>query len=160
MGYSDFSSGSKIWIYQSDRELKSSEVKQIKEDGAQFVSQWAAHGSQLRAAFDVLHKRFIILIADETEAAAASGCSIDASVRFIKHLESCFDLNLFDRMQVAYEKDGKIEVLHMHDFEQKIQSSEITAGTIVFNNTVQTLGEFRNKWRLPVQDSWHSRMLV
>lgn len=159
MSYSDFPNESKIWIYQTDRELMSSEVKQIKEDGAQFVSQWAAHGSQLKAAFDVLHKRFIVLVADETQA-AASGCSIDASMKFIKHLEKCFDLNLFDRMQVAYEQDGEVKTADLSSFEQMIQASEITADTIVFNNTIQTFKEFHDKWRVPVQESWHARMLA
>lgn len=159
MGYKEFSDASKVWVYQANRELSYPEEYAIKDDGAQFVSQWAAHGSKLKAALEVFNHRFIVLFADETEA-IASGCSIDGSVRFIKHLDSCFDLGLFDRMQVAYEQEGKIKTVHMNQLEQKIQAMEITADTIVFNNTVQTLAEFKNKWKLPLQDSWHARMLA
>lgn len=159
MDYKDFSASSKVWIYQANRDLTYPEEKTIKEDGAKFVSQWVAHGSQLKAGFDVLHHRFILLIADESQA-VASGCSIDTSVHFIKHLDSCFDLDLFNRLQIAYEENDKIKTVDMEEFEQKIQSSEITADTIVYNNSVQTMAEFRNKWRVPLQDSWHARMLV
>ena len=159
MDYKEFSDNSKVWIYQANRELTYPEEKTIKDDGAKFVSQWAAHGSQLKAGFDVLHHRFIILIADESQT-LASGCSIDASVHFIKHLDACFDLDLFDRMKIAYEEGDHIKTVNMDEFEQKLQSSEITADTIVYNNTVQTLAEFKNKWRIPVQESWHARMMV
>lgn len=152
------SDSSKVWIYQADRELTESEVQKIKQMGDQFAEDWAAHGSQIKAAFEVFHNRFIVLFADESQT-TASGCSIDASVRFIQQLEREFKIDLFDRMNIAFEENSEVKTMRMNEFEQMLQSSQISESTIVFNNLVQDLGEFKNRWKIPLKDSWHSRMM-
>lgn len=159
MDYKNLSDSSKVWIYQSNRALSSTEVEQMKELGDVFVQRWAAHGAQLKAAYEIFHNRFIVLFADESQT-SASGCSIDSSVHFIKQLEKQFNLDLFDRMNIAYEDGDNIKTVKMNEFEQKLQAGEIAENTIVFNNLVQSLGEFKTKWKIPVKDSWHSRMMA
>ena len=159
MDYNNLSESSKVWIYQSNRELSSTEVEQIKELGDEFTQSWAAHGAQLKAAIEIFHNRFIVLFADESET-SASGCSIDSSVHFIKQLEKQFNIALFDRMLLAYKHEDEIKTVKMNEFEEKLQTGEISENTIVFNNLVQNLSEFKSRWKIPVKDSWHSRMLV
>lgn len=159
MDYNELSDTSRVWIYQSDRQLSNEELKQIKEKGDAFVDGWAAHGSNLKASFEIFHNRFLVLFADESQT-NASGCSIDSSVRFIKELEKDFKLDLFNRMNVAYEGTESIQTVPMKEFEQLIQSGDVTESTIVYNNHIQNLEEFKSKWEIPLKDSWHSRMLV
>lgn len=156
--YNDLSDDSRIWIYQSDRELQSGEVEEIRSKGRAFTQEWAAHGTSLTAEMEVFYNRFIVLFADETNA-GASGCSIDSSVHFIQKLEQDYGVNLMDRLQLAYREGGNIIIKRMADFEEKVAKGDITEDTIVFNNLVRTKKEFIEGWEVPVKNSWHHRML-
>jgi hypothetical protein len=143
----------KVWVYQSNKALSDTEVKAIEAAGIKFITQWAAHGASLDASFDVLYNRFIVLAVNEQQA-NASGCSIDSSVRFIKGLEQQFNLNLFDRMQVAYHDDNAINACHFNDLYAQLtalgKDKTQIANTIVFNNMITTKQEFDSKWEVPL----------
>ncbi len=149
----------RVWIYQSNRELTDDEVASIEQSAETFLEEWNTHGTKLSAGLTVMYNRFIILAANEA-VVAASGCSIDSSVRFIKSIEAQFKIDVFDRLNIAYRNlEGKVELKRMSDFEDAIQRGEITANTVVFNNLVNTWGDLKSKWEVPASESWHSRML-
>lgn len=152
-------SGARVWVYQSDRKFSDAEVKAIESAGRNFISGWAAHGANLNASFDVLYNLFIVIAVDEKQA-MASGCSIDKSVRFVKDLEQQLNLNLFDRMQVAYRKEKEITVCKLSDFEKLAAEGTVNATTIVFNNMVNTKAAFDSEWEVPLKQSWQSKVLV
>ncbi|HEY0030176.1 MAG TPA: ABC transporter ATPase [Bacteroidia bacterium] len=152
-------SDARVWVYQSDRVFSDLELNSIMEAGANFISDWAAHGASLKASFDVLHNLFIVIAVDEKQA-LASGCSIDKSVRFVKELEQKLSLNLFDRMQVAYRKGKEIAICKLADFEKLAVEGAVDATTIVFNNMVSTKAAFDAGWEVPLKKSWQSRVLV
>jgi hypothetical protein len=148
----------RVWVYQSNTRLSEEEMQAIKIKGAAFIESWAAHGAELRASFDVLYNRFIIIAVDEKQA-QASGCSIDKSVGFIKALEQEFNLQLFDRMQVAYRKEQEIEVCTLSEFEKLAKQGMVTPSTVVFNNMITTKAAFDSAWEVPLQESWQKRVL-
>jgi len=154
-----FSPQSRIWIYQSNRAFSDSEVSAIDKKLNEFTSQWKAHGHQLMAKAEVLHHFFIVFTVDEATA-GATGCSIDASVRIIKEIEQEYQVDLFDRFNMAYKIDGKVIVSNKEDFETLVNIKTIGPKTIVFNNLVQTLEEFETKWELPFEESWHSKVFA
>jgi hypothetical protein len=150
---------SRVWIYQSNREFTATEAESINQQAASFIEDWKAHGTKLKAAHSLLFNRFLCLFADET-AAGASGCSIDASVRFIKTLENQFQVDFMDRNEVALlMSDQKVITKKLAELKDAISSGEINSGTLVFNNLVQTKGEMNSSWLLPIESSWHSRFL-
>ncbi len=148
----------RVWVYQSIRPLSEVEVEGIISAGNEFIAEWAAHGAALKASFDVLYNRFIVIGVDEKQA-MASGCSIDKSVHFVKSLEKAFDLNLFDRMQVAYRSKDGIQACSLSEFENLAKEKSVDASTIVFNNMVNNKVAFEKEWEVPVKDSWQSRVL-
>ncbi len=152
-----FSEQSRVWIYQSDRELYDEQVKQLHEILNNFTAEWTAHNHQLKAKAEVRYNRFLILIVDESQA-GASGCSIDKSVNFMKKLEQQFDIKLFDRFNFAYRDGEKVLSLPRHDFERMLKEGKITTNTIVFNNLVQDLQQLDTKWEVPFKDSWHLQL--
>src|SRR5665811_853372 len=85
---------SRIWIYQADRSFTSDELEEIQSEMDAFLKDWTAHGSNLKAGYEIRYKRFIVIALDQSQA-AASGCSIDASVHFIKNLEKKYDCLLY-----------------------------------------------------------------
>lgn len=149
----------RVWVYQSNRLLSDAETNEIRKAGETFVASWSAHGAALKAGFEVLYNRFIVIAVDEKQA-LASGCSIDKSVHFIKSLEQQMGLNLFDRMQVAYRKGNEIAACSLDEFEKLAASKAVNADTIVFNNMVSSKGAFDTDWEVPVKKSWQSRVLA
>ena len=154
-----FSPQSKVWIYQSDREFSTDEQQAIQLQLNDFTSQWKAHGHQLQAKAEILYNYFIVFIVDEASA-GTTGCSIDASVRVIKGIEQEYSVDLFNRFNMAYKVDDKVVVLNKEDFETLISIKKITRDSIVFNNLVQTLEDFENKWEVPLRESWHNKVFA
>jgi hypothetical protein len=152
-----FSENSRVWIYQSDKKLSAAEVQQIQQYLDSFAIQWTAHNHQLKAKAEIRYNRFLILIVDESQA-GASGCSIDKSVKVMKQLEQQFNINLFDRFNLAYREGDEVLSLPRHSFEDLIKQGKINTDTIVFNNLVQNLAELENKWEVPFKDSWHKQL--
>jgi hypothetical protein len=150
-----FSPQSRVWVYQSNREFSASEVTEIQEKLNAFTAQWQAHGHQLKAKAEIIHNFFIVITVDET-ASNVTGCSIDASVRVLKEIETQYNLDLFNRFNMAYMGDNKVFSLNKEDFETLVSIKKITPDTIVFNNMVQTLEEFETKWQVPFAQSWHN----
>ncbi len=158
MNWQDLADHSRVWVYQSNRTLTKEEVQQIKLNGNQFIANWAAHGKALNAAFEVFYNRFIVLFVDEVQA-KASGCSIDASVHFIKQIENHFNLDLFNRMQVCFRDKEEIKDLPLNVFSEKLEKQEISVETIVFNNLVETKADFIKAWEVPIKLSWHKQFV-
>ena len=157
--YRNLPDHTRVWVYQSNRELTDSEVIDIRNRSAIFAEQWAAHGSKLRAAIEVFYNRFLVIFVDEDHA-EASGCSIDSSVQFVRDLEVNHNISLMDRMLLAYKQGDDIKVEKMADFETSMENGTITEETIVFNNLVATKGDFESSWEVKLKDSWHARMLA
>jgi hypothetical protein len=152
-----FSENSRVWIYQSDRKLTDLETQEIEAKLKAFVSEWTAHTMQLAAGAEVRYNRFLILIVDESKA-GASGCSIDKSVKFMKQLEQEYNINLFDRFNLAYKEGEEVLSAPRNAFEELIKQGTITANTTVFNNLVQSLAELNTKWEVPFSQSWHPQL--
>jgi hypothetical protein len=152
-----FSENSRVWIYQSDRKLTNAEVTEIQQYLTQFATQWTAHNHQLKAKGEVRYNRFLVLIVDESQA-GASGCSIDKSVHFMQEIEQRFNINLFDRFNLAYREGEEVLSLLRHGFEDLIKTGKINRESIVYNNLVQNLAELNSKWEVPFKDSWHVQL--
>jgi hypothetical protein len=152
-----FSEQSRVWIYQSDRELYEDEVKQLHEILNKFAAEWTAHNHQLKAKAEIRYNRFLILIVDENQA-GASGCSIDKSVNFIKRLEQEFGITLLDRFNLAYREGEKVLSAPRDEFEDLLRSGKINSNTIVYNNLVQNLEQLETKWEVPFKESWHNQL--
>jgi hypothetical protein len=148
----------RVWVYKSARPFNAAQRAIIVERGEAFVRSWAAHGTALLAAVDVLHDRFMVLAVDE-RLAAASGCSIDTSVRFVQDIERELGLSLTDRMVVIYEKDGAIKHCRVPEIGQLLKSGELTADTLVFDDLVATKGDLDARFRVPLGQSWMARYL-
>ena len=149
----DFSAGSKVWIYQSNRLFTMHEALQLEDLLNEFVSNWQSHGVPVKGYGNLLFGQFIVLMADET-ATGVSGCSTDSSVRLIKELEKAFHVNLFDRQLLAFIVKDKIELLPLSQLQYAIENKFITGDSIYFNNVVLTKSDFENKWMIPLKESW------
>jgi hypothetical protein len=154
----NFSENSRIWIYQSNRELNATELARTEHILTGFTADWTAHNNLLKAKAEVRYNRFIVLTVDESQT-GASGCSIDKSVALMKTLEQEFNINLFDRFNTAYRTaDGHIATATRAEFEELIKQGAVNADTIVFNNLVSKLSDIDTKWEVAYKNSWHKQV--
>jgi hypothetical protein len=120
----------RAWIYQANRMLSSTEVEIIKSALTEFCQQWAAHGQPLESNFEIRENRFVILLVNE-ESHAASGCSIDGSVRVMKGLQQQLGIDFFDRTKIPFLVNNQ-----------------------TFNTLAATKSELEQNWKMSVEKSW------
>jgi hypothetical protein len=149
----NFDPQSRVWIYQSSRLFGMSEALQIEDILTTFATHWKSHGTPVKGFAILLFGQFIVFIADET-ATGVSGCSTDSSVKVIKELEQLYKVNLLDRQHLAFLIKDKIQVLPLNQLNYAIENKFIDATTLYLNNTVLTLEDLRNKWIVPIEESW------
>ena len=157
--YSSLPSNSRVWIYQADREFSIEEIEFISAKAMLFIDQWTRHGDDLKGSFTIKYNQFLILAVDEGFN-NVSGCSIDASVRFVQELEKELRIDLMNKMNVSFKDGNNVNIVKLSDFQQFAKGKKITAETVVFNNMVNTKEDFETKWEVPAIESWHSRFLV
>ncbi len=150
---------SKVWIYQANREFSYDELDDIRELLFPFVDEWSSHGANVPAYGNVFHRRFLCFFADESQMGGVSGCSIDSSVGFVRMIAEKFDVDFFDRMQYAYMIEEDIYTVHHNDLNILLESGKINMETLFFDNLVSTKGKFLKNWLVPLEDSWHKKML-
>jgi hypothetical protein len=149
---------SRVWIYQANRSFSESEIEEIKDKLNIFIENWTAHGSDLQAGYLIKYKRFIVIGLNQN-LNLATGCSIDASVHFIQELEKAYQVDLMDKMNVSYKQGEFIAHKSLTDFRKMAKEKAVSKNTIVFNNLVNTIAEFKENWEVPASESWHSRFL-
>ncbi len=166
--------GARVWFYVTNRPLTDPERIHMLSALDAFTSQWQAHGTPLNAAATVLLHDIVVLAVDESSQ-QATGCSIDASVSFLRHLPeslpSLADLDLLDRSWVFHaalpnpnpetaDSPPASEVLtwqrsRLHDFWARCKSGTVPPTTPIVDTTIQTLGQPLIQ---PLESSWHATM--
>ncbi len=156
--FDSISPDARIWIYQSNRELTDREQSQMAELLRSFTDRWAAHGSPLRASFDIRYGHFVILAADEG-LNQASGCSIDDSVRAVKEVEQRIGTKLFERQLAAFLVNDRVMLIPVAGLKEKHAQGIWNENTLTFNNLVGTRGELAARWIVPAGETWLRRYL-
>lgn len=148
----------RVWVYKSTRAFTPQEAETIRGRGHLFTGSWAAHGNALDACVDVLHGHFVVVAVDEQQA-AASGCGIDKSVRFIQDLERELGFSLTDRMVVLYVGADDIRSCRVQEVEGLLAAGALTPDTRVFDDLVATVGDLRERFHAPLKSTWLMRFV-
>lgn len=155
----DFSERSRVWIYQSNRPFLPSETAAIASTLSQFTNHWKSHGNTVKGFATLLLNHFIIIMADESSI-QVSGCSTDSSVKLIKEIEQTYSVDLFNRTNLSFFVNGKIQVVPMIQLPTAIENGIINTDSLIFNNTILTKLELENNWIIPLKDSWLYKKLA
>ena len=155
----DFHKSSRVWIYQSSRFFMMSEALTIEEMMEDFIINWKTHGEVVKGYANMFFGQFIIIMADES-LSGISGCSTDSSVRLIKSIEEKFKVDMFNRQNLAFVLNEKVQLLPLSQINYAFENDFINKDTIYFNNIVQTKEELEAKWMIPVKESWLSKKLA
>ncbi|MCF6212665.1 MAG: ABC transporter ATPase [Flavobacteriaceae bacterium] len=144
---------SKLWVYQANNAFSEDQLTIIDALLEKFINQWQRHGADLESSYKIVYNQFIVIAVNDT----VSGCSIDASVHVIQEIEKHFNVELTNKLQVAFRSDTNINTVSLADFKKYIALNKISKHTIVFNNMVDTIGTFQTQWEVPANQSWHNK---
>ncbi|MCB2380186.1 hypothetical protein LGH70_21505 [Hymenobacter sp. BT635] len=151
--FSELPASARIWIYQASRPFTATELAQLEPELQRFAAEWTSHGRNLEASAVILHHQFLVIGLNEA-VADASGCSIDASVRFVRLVEEQTGLQLLEKSQLAFLVDNQVQLIDRRQLREAIAAGRLTAQTPYFDNTVAENGQLRQAWPAPAATTW------
>ena len=148
----------RLWIFAASRTLTDAEQARLLDDVDAFQHAWTAHGTPLTSGRELRYGRFLLVAVDE-QAAGASGCSIDALTRGLRQLEQTLGVELLNNGPVLYRDGTVIRRVSRAEFQRLAGAGQVSPDTIVFDNTVATVGGVRSgRWEAPAAGAWHGRV--
>jgi hypothetical protein len=144
---------SKLWLYQSDRNLSDTEIKFISENLRVFCKEWTAHNLQLKADFEIIDKRIIALAVDESMN-DASGCSIDKSVSRLKSIGTDLNIDFFNRTNMLFKIDDQIVCIDFKEIPLKYENKVIDSDSLIYNMNLSKLRDLKTQFLIPFKTHW------
>lgn len=154
--FDDLPPAARVWIYQADRALTDAELAAVAPHLARFAAEWTSHGADLCAVAEFRHRQFLLIGLDEA-VAGASGCSIDASVRFVRELETALSVRLLDKDCLAFDGPDGPALLDRRALKAAVAAGTVGPATLYFDNTVATKAEVDARWPAPAGRTWLAR---
>ena len=149
---------SRVWIYQSDRNLTESDIKIIENKTTLFLNNWKAHGNDLQASYLIIENRFLVIAVNE-RFNPIGGCSIDYSLQLVNDISSTINLDLLNRLNINYRSKNIIKSISLRDLKNRIKSRSFSPETIIFNTTVKTKKDLLNDFEVKISSSWLSKFI-
>ncbi|MFQ5704373.1 MAG: hypothetical protein ACE5HT_10150 [Gemmatimonadales bacterium] len=155
--FDELPASARLWTFGCSRTLDETEERELAQCVELFLAGWAAHGVLLTSGWDWRYHQFLFVAADQSNT-DPSGCSIDALVESIRTLQTRLGVEFLDHGPVFYRKDDSVVRVSRAKFSQLAHDSVVDLDTVVFDNTIQSVGELRSgRWEVAAKDSWHSR---
>ncbi|MDQ3672795.1 MAG: hypothetical protein M3365_00235 [Gemmatimonadota bacterium] len=149
----------RVWVFGSDKPVGADGAAQLLAATDEFLARWAAHGAPLHASRDWRESRFLTIAVDQRQA-GASGCSIDGLFRTLQGLESTIGASMLGGGRVYYrDKSGAVQSVARDEVEVLATQGAIGRETTVFDTTVTTLGDWRQRFETTAAESWHAQLL-
>lgn len=151
---------SRVWCFGTSDRPGEGVLQSLQSALQGFLQTWTAHRADLRAGFEWIHDRFLVIAVDES-VTGASGCSIDALTAHIRQLEAAAGMEILDASPVWYrDGDGGIGRMTRDEFRAAASRGEVDGATPVFDLTVDRLEAVRSgRWEIEAGRSWHARLL-
>ena len=159
--FASLSDESRVWVFGADPALDEHTSARLLAVVDSFLDEWVAHGEPLTSARELRDGRFLVIGVDQNATAYASGCSIDGLYRKLKELEQQTGTSLLSREHVYYRgSDGEVRSVTRDEFARLSAEGRIGPDTTVFDTSITSLGELRQRFELPAAGSWHKALLT
>ncbi len=148
----------RCWVYGSSLEINP-EDNRIIEIMSGFLSRWRADGLPISGQWQILHKRFIVII-KEPDNTPISGCGMDSMVKDIRNVEKALGTELLDSSRIFYHMEsGAVACVNRVEFKELVRSGSITLETLVYNPIIEQLYQLIDgAFEKPLKDSWHKQL--
>ena len=153
---------SRVWIFGASTDFTEAQIARARELLDSFMSEWNAHGAQVIGEYAILESRFIVVSASSA-GAQTSGCSIDSMARTVRNGLAEVGVQFADLSDIFFrdpnlDNSAAVRTMNRSDFSKLVASGEITDSTMVFDPSVQSLSEFKQRWERPFAESWHAQL--
>jgi len=149
----------RVWVFGSATPLSAEAEQVLLQTVDAFLDGWAAHGAPLTAARHWRDHRFLTIAVD-TAQANASGCSIDGLFRELRRIDGTFGSAFLGGATVFYrDASGAVAAAARGMIDDLAASGALTRASVVFDPTVQTLAEWRDRFETVAERSWHGTLL-
>lgn len=148
--YIDFEkmpSNTRVWVYLANKTLNDTEKNQIGDFLKPNMQSWAAHGEALYGGYAFIENTFLIIAVDQ-QAHMPSGCSIDASTRWIKEIHERFGVDFLTRAIVVKNQDS-VQSLPVFQIKKHIEEGLIAADSLIYDQQVSTKAELEESFLKP-----------
>jgi len=145
----------RVWLFGISPSLDENKGQRVLAAVDQFLDQWAAHGTPVTSARELLFDSFLAIAVDENS--ETSGCSIDRMFGLLHQFERDLGVSILDANRVfVRHADGRVEALSRADFRARGDLH-----TTVFDTTAERLSEIRSgHWIRKAQDAWPGKLLT
>lgn len=159
VAFSSLPNDARVWVFGSEKQLSAEQESVMLSAVDDYLGGWRAHGSPLTVAREWRDGRFLAIAVDQRDE-NASGCSLDALFRVLRDIETRAGTSLLGNTRVYFRSaDGSVQVTDRAGFAEHARSGAIAGDTHVFDPSVQTLGEWRDRFEMDAADSWHRALL-
>jgi hypothetical protein len=149
----------RVWVFGSDQPLDDTAAARLLAEVDRFLVHWQAHGHPLAAGRDWRYDRFLTIAVDQSTA-GASGCSIDGLYRALRALETALGTDLLAGGKIFYrDAEGAVQSVTRGEFLELARAGRVGRETVVFDPTLESLGEWWERFEAPAGAGWHARML-
>jgi hypothetical protein len=160
IAFASLPDSARVWVFGSDRELSADSQAALLSAVDEYLSDWRAHGSPLTAGRDWRDSRFLAIAVDQSDE-NASGCSLDALFRVLHAQEARLGFSLLGNARVYYRdpENGSVRVTDRAGFAELARNGSIGSDSSVFDLSVQTVAEWRDRFETPAAQAWHQALL-
>jgi hypothetical protein len=154
--FADFPDSARLWVFALARGLTPQEHTLVTGQLDDFVGAWKSHGTPVRGAYHILENRFVLIAGYVDD--GVSGCSTDSMVRVMTTLKKEHAIDGFDRGIVFFrDAAGTASAVKREEFQKLVESEAVGDETIVFDPTIQTIGDLRGgRFETTFARAWHA----
>jgi hypothetical protein len=148
------SDDARVWVFGISPALDDDAEQTLLARIDPFLEQWTVHGEPITAAREIRERAFLVIAVEKST--EASGCSIDRLFGTLQQLERELSVAILDANRVFLRHgDRRVDAVSRAVFRENGD-----AHTVVFDTTVDRLGEVRNgSWERRAEQSWHRDLL-
>lgn len=159
VAFDSLPASARLWVFGAERPLTGAAAERLLADVDLYLDRWNAHGSPLTCARQWSENRFLAIGVDQSTA-GASGCSIDGLFRVLKGLEHELGTRLVGGGMVYYrDPAGPIVAVTRDEFSELAADRAVRKDTRVFDMTVATVGDWKERFETETSRSWHADLL-
>lgn len=148
----------RCWVFAARAPLDEVDQPRLLAAVDGFLLTWKAHGNALTSARTFVDEFFLVVGVDE-RASDASGCSIDGLFRVLEKIEEGIGTSMVVGANIYFRAVGLVTMCTRAQFEAMMAMGELDGETTVFDTTVATVGDFREKFERKARESWHAQLM-
>ena len=158
--FAELPDDARVWVFAASDRVTGDPAAQLLDAVDGWLADWKAHGEPLTSAREWRDDRFLVIGVDQSTA-GASGCSIDALFRILQSLQRRLGTSLVGGSRVFYRnRAGDVESATRADFAARSAAGDVDADTVVYDPSLTTAADYRNRFVVRAGDAWHRELLT